>query len=496
MPITAAQIESNGWVLRLTLTGALSSPNTDFSAYTFDMNGVPRLTLTTSHPGFVKSGGTAVGGTRTRSIIGLKPLRNPANPIASGTLAAPTIDETDLGGGQVRVRIALAEMVYSGDTGLSLAVLGNWRAGEGAATGISVTNSSTIGAPLPIMRWVLPPYEVATGSFRLSLIVGSHHPIGFDPVAGVKFTVTDGTTTKTVWATALGDDNTYGDNLRCHTVLIDPATATALTAGLLRCDAEVYPYLGAMRSTDPAGTRIVATLADDGLSAAAEAPFVIGYDPAGTRYSNVYAFIDPVNGTNIPATGMIATTRTAAKAIAPASRPRNVMTAQHACRLLNRSFTNRLGTSYGSAGNTDGLVCTLAAGTHTDALGNTNGTLSASARTSEIPLTIEGDPTNSNPRANCILQTRAVGGQTNNAVQRLRLRNLTLEQGEASLMACTNKWLDNVEIRAKSGFILVNSAPIGGNVLNIASANWWVTRSKIWRSSWSLAYLSAGPAPG
>ncbi|MBC7520240.1 MAG: hypothetical protein H7268_03990, partial [Sandarakinorhabdus sp.] len=123
-------------------------------------------------------------------------------------------------------------------------------------------------------------------------------------------------------------------------------------------------------------------------------------------------------------------------------------------------------------------------------------TLSASARTSEIPLTIEGDPTNSNPRANCILQTRTVGGQTNNAVQRLRLRNLTLEQGEASLMACNNKWLDNVEIRAKSGFILVNNAPIGGNVLNIASANWWVTRSKIWRSSWSLAYLSAGPAPG
>ena len=248
MPITAAEVESNGWVLRLTLTGAPTVPNTDFGAYALDPNGAPRVSLACSHPGFTVAGGQAVTSALARTLVATVPLRRPVNP------ASPTVrvlDEADLGGGSIRVRLALSEHVYATDNGLTLAVLAGWRAGEAAASGIAVINGSTLAAPLPIMRWALAPYEVTAGAFRVSLFVASHHPAGFQPVAAVKFTATDGTNVRTQWVTALDTDNSYGDALRCYTAVLDPASAPALTAGLLRVDAEVYPWLGAMRTTDP-----------------------------------------------------------------------------------------------------------------------------------------------------------------------------------------------------------------------------------------------------
>lgn len=493
MAITAAEIEANGYVLRLTITGGLTAPNTNFGAYNFDINGTPRMSLAVSDPGFVKSAGTAIAGTNVRTLIGLKPLRMPVNPPSVGEPGVAVLDEVSLGGGSIQVRLFLSEHIYANSTALVLSTLAGWRPGEGAQSGIAVTNSSIQTAPLPIMRWVLPSYDVTTGSFRLSLLVAANHPKVFDPVAGVKFTVTDGTTVKTMWATALANDNTYGDNLRCHTVMIDPATATALTAGLLRCDAEVYPWLGAMRTTDPAGTKTMVSINFLGFASSAEAPYVIGYDPAGTRYTNVYAFIDPVNGSVTSSAAMIAATPALAKAVAPASRPRDITTAQRALRNLSRTLDNRQGAQYGATGSVDGLVCILAAGIHSNGFGST--AQSAAGQTYEIPITIVGDSTDANPRANCILQTRAAGPVANNNVSRYRFRNMTIEQGESAFSAAIYKWLDNVEIRSKTGFGAVTTAPMGGGV-GINNWNWAVTNSKIWRSAWSLAYGASGPAPG
>ena len=58
MPITAAAIETNGWVLRLDVSGSLGT----FASYTLDPDGTPRISLGSSHAGFVKSAGTAVAG--------------------------------------------------------------------------------------------------------------------------------------------------------------------------------------------------------------------------------------------------------------------------------------------------------------------------------------------------------------------------------------------------------------------------------------------------
>jgi hypothetical protein len=425
----------------------------------------------------VKSGGQAIAGALARTIVGLRPLRQVVNP------ASPTVkvlDEVDLGGGSVQVRIALSETIYATETSLSLSTLAGWRSGIGAQSNISVTNNSTAVAPVPIMRWVLPSYDVAQGPFRLSLIVGSNHPVGFDPVAGVKFTVTDGATVKTFWTTALDTDNTYGDNLRCYTMVVDPSTATALTAGLLRCDAEVYPYLGAMRTTDPAGTRSMTNIRTDGFLTVAAAPWVIGYDPAGTRYSNRFAFVDPVNGSTTAAAGMIQTTLAAAKAVAPASRPRNVATAIQAARLQAISLPAANGQAASTNTEVSGLRVVLAAGTHSG-LGIT--AVSSGTGTVEIPVTIEGDPDDANARNNVILDTEVTG--RNMRVSRLRYRRLTV-RAAASQSLHTNTvgylWLDDMTLEGKTGSEASTSNPFATAAgVPATQYAWTITKSRIWR---------------
>jgi hypothetical protein len=472
--ITAASVESNGWVLRLDVTGSLTSPVTNFGAYPLTPDATPKVALAVTSPGFVKSGGTAVSGSTARSLVGTRALRLPVDPL-NPTVQA--LDETDLGGGVIRIRIALSEEVYVGDNTLTLAVLAGWRTGESAASGISVTNNSTVAPPVPVFRWVLPPYETTTGTFRASIIVGTVNPVGFEPVAGVKFTAHDGTTTKTIWATELGTDNTFGDNLRCYTVEFDPAAATALTAGLLRIDAEVYPWVGAMRTTDPAGTKSMTTLRTAGYGAAAENPWVIGYDPSGVRYGQQWAFVDPVNGTTTAAAGMIATTLAGAKAVAPASRPANVSVAVQALYLANRT----LAAANGQAAQTrsgDGARIVLATGTHTGF-----GTQAATSgfATAEIPIRVIGDPDDSNPRANCIVNTS--GAAPNIRTTRLRVQNCTVQTNSSSSLTTglTYLFLDNVLVQGASSFESSTTWPLATTAPAAGQGNVFLTNSRIWR---------------
>ncbi|MBC7496964.1 MAG: hypothetical protein H7243_07370, partial [Sphingomonadaceae bacterium] len=264
MAITAAQVETNGWVLRVTMTGSRSAialaPDTpaqwaaNFAAYALNPNGAsPALTLTGTTNGFVPSGGAAVASsTVARTLTATKVLRKAVVATAAGVRDAKNPDETDNGDGTITVRLALSQHVYVGDAGLTLIALTGWRMGATAQT-IAVTNNSTVAAPAPIVRWADVPYQLQSGSFVLECAVVSHHPNALAPVAGVKFTVTDGTTVKTVWTTTLSTSPSYpattGDGaaalaLRVYAVTVDPTTATALTKGLLRCDYEVYPWIG------------------------------------------------------------------------------------------------------------------------------------------------------------------------------------------------------------------------------------------------------------
>jgi hypothetical protein len=227
MAIIAASVEANGWVLRVTLTGTLSSsfvagfsasPSNDnraqwaanFGAYTSAPNTGMPVTLAMASNGYVQSGGTAVASAAVaRVLTATRPLRKPViTGAAAGTRQPQQPDEADNGDGTITVRIALSQHVYATDTGLTLTVAAGWRTGAGAQT-IAVTNNSTVAAPAPIVRWADVPYQLQPASFTLECVAVSHHPNGLAPVAGVRFTVTDGTTVKSFWTTALSTSTKY-----------------------------------------------------------------------------------------------------------------------------------------------------------------------------------------------------------------------------------------------------------------------------------------------
>ena len=438
MAIISAQIEANGWVLRLVVSGSAG----DFADYPLTPNATPKLTLSASHAGFAPSGGVAATATLVRQIVGTIPLRN---SVLLSDPTARTIDETASGSNR-QIRIALAETVYATDTSLSLAVLAGWRTGEGAASGISVTNNSTIVAPIPIMRWVVHHFQHDTAPvFRVSLLVFSHHPVGFAPVAGVKFTLTDGTDTITVWKTAL-ETCPYGDDgLRCYTAEIDAST---LGAGLIRADAEVYPWLGAMRSTDPAGTRVTSGLGATGVVGAvgAEEPLVLANDPAGTFYGDRWVMVDPVGGSATASTAMVGASLTLAKAVT--TKARDVNTALQALWLLNKTFPAANGQS--ASGRTyAGAKIVLPAGVTipgSTAVGSGSSAGGAS-------LVIMGDPDDPNPRANCILQTPDSGSGMS-GVFRCFYKDLRIELGGITLSPVStqgNSTYLNVDVVTKTG---------------------------------------------
>lgn len=481
MPITAAQVEANGWVLRLTVTGTPGS----FASYALTPDGTPKVSLACVHPGFAPSGGTAVATPLARTIVATKPLRRPVNPASPTTFL---VDETDNGNGTVTVRLALSDYVHATETSVTCTVLAGWRTGEPAASGIAVTNGSTFVAAVPIFRWARLGYQRETGAFDLELVVYSHYPQGLAPVAGVRFTVTDGTTVKTAWATALSTSTAYGDNLRCYRVTVDPATATALTAGLLRCDAEVYPWLGAMRSTDPAGTRSMTGLATAGYNDGAQRPHVVGYDPAGTRYGGQFVFVDPA-GTTTASAAMVQSSRAAAKALAVGSRPADVSTALQAIYLTNRTMAAANGGASASRA-ADGAVITLAAGVSLN--GATN--VTTGITTSELPVVVEGDPTDANPRAACIWRT-----QTTNPSMRATkydIRNMSLEIGTTGLVSGASNYyvLDNVELRGKAGSEASSAAPFTPNIVgqlpvNAVRSRWWRVASRFGGSTLRIGLL-------
>ena len=485
MAITSAQVEANGWVLRVTHSSGLGS----FASYALDPEGTPRLTLAGSHPGFDVAGGVAVANpAKPRGWVATKPVRKPAVVSNAGVLDAAVIDETDLGGGSVRVRLALSKRVYATDANLTLAALAGWRAGEAAASGIAVTNGSTQVAPVPIHRWADVPYQLRRGAFDLELLVFGFAPAGTQPVAGVKFTVTDGTTVKTYWSTALSTSTQYGDALRCHRVTVD---ATGLTAGLLRCDAEVYPWVGAVRTTDPAGMRSMSGLTIAAFSAKAQAPFTVAWDPAATRYTRAAVYVDYVNGTATPSAAMVGTGATdasalaAAKAVAPAARAKDIATAVEAIFKANRSYGagNGQPSTGGGFWIIDGAQIVLAPHVHAGGYGAAGGTFGTSSN--ETWAQIVGDPTDPNPRANCILRTSLANQTNDNRLSRAQFKDLTIEAGYYLSRFINYWWLDNVEVRGAAGketdgTVLTVPDPGTGNL------GLHFTRTRIWKSGLSF----------
>lgn len=495
MGITAATIDARGWAINVTFT---RGAGTTFANYALDPDGTPKFVLTCSHNGYEVVAGVASAKTWTRTIYGTQVVRKtPATYTFVSTAFVPDaaiVQETDNGDGTITIKIALSETILStssgdgGDTSITLAVAADWCAGESAQSGISVTNSSAVLMPRPGHRWADVPSRRVTGStIKASLVAFSFHPMELRGLAAVKFTLLDTAgTTRTAWATGLTTSTTYGDTSRLYEVDVDvsASTGTAFAAGLVRIDAELYPWLGSMRSTDNGtGMTALATVATETPS---QRPDCVAYDPAGTRYRTGadYICIDPA-GTSTAASVTIASSWAAAKA---GTRAANFGVALNAAYLANRSIS-------GLTRPLDGMMFGFIAGTHNINPGNIN-FLGIAGTTAETWMTLMGDPDEAAPSTSCILEASAttIRPRTN---YRWRFSNMSVYMGGtggSSVFVSTDAvytWFDQGSIlrgsvsreTSTTGFSSGVTTPVG-------VFNCWATGAKAWK--YGRAWMAYG----
>lgn len=224
------------------------TPNPDF----------PRMVVRVlNRQGFRRQNGQAVPVSFERSIPVVRACRLP-------TPNESSVAETLNADGTRTLRLVMSEHVYPGET-LRLDCYAGWRTGLPQQLNILVTNNSTLARPKPWGRWSIPQWELIEGSTHtVEMVCVSHtprHGLNADgtpddtlhqPVAGVRFRASDGTSIVEAWSTALEQSSRYGDGLWVSRATLDLA---ALNNGPITIHATVYPWEGEAWSTKDDSTR-------------------------------------------------------------------------------------------------------------------------------------------------------------------------------------------------------------------------------------------------
>jgi hypothetical protein len=314
MALTA--IDADGW------RATYGSPPTEF-----DPVGSPE-TFSVTRSGFDATGTAA---TYSDTITLMKRVRQ-----AYPSQASLTSDKA-----------ALSDFIYSGDT-----ISG-------------VTNNSTRPAPKPIAMWLTPDLQILKGSsVTVQMAVAHAHPRSGRPVAAIKFSISDGTTTVNVTASTMvsRDCPATGLKIPCFEATLD---ISGMTQGAtLTIDAVIYPWVGA-----------AFTLSSDADTWPSPNLSVLKAlcDRTGA-YGTAYAYVDPVSGND--GTGVVSTT----PGTAAAAPYKLLSVAAAAIKTYNNANFSR--------NSADGGVIRLTAGTTT-----LNAAIRSTANTVTWPLTIEAaDP--------------------------------------------------------------------------------------------------------
>ena len=306
-------VQSDGW--RATYT----SPPSEFTPVSSPE------TLSVTRAGFDATGTAA---TPADTITIMKRVRLPYPDQA-------TLTATD---------VALSDFVYSGDT-----IAG-------------ITNSSTLVAPLPICMWLDHDLQrCTTGTYTAKLAVAHAHARSGRPVAAVKFSATDGTTTVEQTVSAMSNTTYAASGLTVPHFEADLDFSTLTDNAMITIDVIVYPWVGAAYQASVNGATYPS------------ANFCEMKVLNDVSYGTAYAYVDPVSG--VDADGVTSETPATAQAT-PYLTPENAAKGIESYNTANFSRSNASG----------GIV-RLEAGTseHNDF---------SEVAVGEIPLVIEAaDPT-------------------------------------------------------------------------------------------------------
>ena len=225
----ANQIES--FTLTLTLTGAIGQ------SYDFGTDANPLCHLTVTSRSWTEA---VIETTKERNVYGKKVRRKPSPDQLE-------IEELDIGGGELEVKIILNDFIYADDVITNVTLEPGFHPSITTQTVIStITNNSIDDYPLPISTWVNHDLErVESTAHTVRLVTAHRHFEHGQLVRAVKFIATDASlNTSAVIVTSMSQLPTYVSGLSgsCFEGTLD---FTGLNQGeMVTIDAIIYPWIG------------------------------------------------------------------------------------------------------------------------------------------------------------------------------------------------------------------------------------------------------------
>ncbi len=232
-----------GWVAEIDVAG-LSTGGT----YSLGMgvNNDPTnatIKCTVTSLGYDTSGNAT---TISRTIYGTKILRKIYN--SGYTLPYPNDEISNAG--TLTIRVALSDAVYASDTSVTCNVGAGFYTQGGtptnAATGMVVTNSSTLAYPRVIANWSWPGFTRITGSTFTVRAVGFHrHAQNKRPLAAMIFTATDQHShSATVTVNDMTVDPAMADASKVQEYIGTIPTSTFTQGDLITVNFKAIPWVG------------------------------------------------------------------------------------------------------------------------------------------------------------------------------------------------------------------------------------------------------------
>lgn len=334
--ITAVRIASaaahNGWVAEIDIDSLSTGGTYAFGLGTNNDPSTAKAVFTVTSPGYDTSGNTT---TISRTVYGTKWVRQ-AYPNQA------TADESTAGS-TLTIRVSLSDFVYQADSSVSVAIASGLYTQGGTPTAAysgAVTNNSTLTMASPVGRWAWVGYERVAADFVLEAVVFHRHSKNGQPLAMVRFTVTDGSHTETVDVTRMTVSTRSGaGSAAANKVLVYAATIpiSGFTQGaVLTANFSAYPWVG------QSGQILTS---NSGISPPDErlAPLQLLCDKNST-YGAAYAVVDATNGHNSTASTWVTATQSAAEsnyASSPANSYTTIGNAAQALKAYNNATYGR-----------------------------------------------------------------------------------------------------------------------------------------------------------
>lgn len=236
--ITGVAVRSDGWSADVYISGLNTNGTYSYGLGANNaLTGAEKLKIALTSQGFDDTG-TAT--TLPRTVVGTLRVRKPYpdNAAADETLDADVL----------RVRIALSDYVYSGDSNLTATLsAGLYTQGgtnSAAASSLSVTNSSAVAYPKVIANWAWPGWQLLGATTDLRVVAFNRHAQSGRPVRAVKFTLIGGGVTNSAVSIRPEIVRTHRDAVPVQEYVGRVSTTDFTNETIVTTHFAAYPWIG------------------------------------------------------------------------------------------------------------------------------------------------------------------------------------------------------------------------------------------------------------